>query len=86
MFDLHPGGLFAWVLVGLLAGWVAGRLTRGEGFGCFGDIVLGLIGAFLGQLVLEIVGFRGSVGFFGSVAVATFGAVVLVVVANLVRR
>lgn len=86
MFDLNPGGLFAWVLVGILAGWIAGSLTRGEGFGCFGNMVVGLIGAFIGQLILELLGVHASVGFLGSIAVATIGAILLVLVANLARR
>jgi uncharacterized membrane protein YeaQ/YmgE (transglycosylase-associated protein family) len=86
LFALEPGGLFAWILVGLLAGWIAGTLTRGVGFGCITNMVIGLIGAFIGQVILELLGFRGTVGFLGSIAVATIGAVLLVAVANLVRR
>ncbi|HUG14401.1 MAG TPA: GlsB/YeaQ/YmgE family stress response membrane protein [Thermomicrobiales bacterium] len=86
MFSLEPGGLLAWIVVGILAGWIAGTVTRGTGFGCVTNIIIGLIGAFIGQLVLELLDFRGSVGFFGSIAVATFGAVILVGIANLARR
>ena len=86
MFTLDPGGLFAWIIVGILAGWIAGVVTRGTGFGCITNIIIGLVGAFIGQLALELLNFRGSVGFFGSIAVATFGAVVLVAIANFARR
>lgn len=86
MFALEPGGLIAWIVVGIVAGWVAGTLTRGSGFGCFTNVVIGLLGAFIGQLVLELLDFRGSVGFLGSIAVATLGAVILVAIANLARR
>jgi uncharacterized membrane protein YeaQ/YmgE (transglycosylase-associated protein family) len=86
MFVLEPGGLFAWIAVGILAGWIAGILTRGTGFGCITNVIIGLVGAFIGQLILELLNFRGSVGFLGSIAVATFGAVVLVTIANLARR
>jgi uncharacterized membrane protein YeaQ/YmgE (transglycosylase-associated protein family) len=86
MFSLEPGGLFAWLLAGLIAGWLAGVLLRGEGFGCIGNMLLGVIGAFLGQLVLVLLGFRGSVGFIGTVAVGTLGAVILVGIANIARR
>jgi uncharacterized membrane protein YeaQ/YmgE (transglycosylase-associated protein family) len=86
LFTLEPGGLFAWIIVGILAGWIAGVVTRGTGFGCIANVIIGLIGAFIGQLILELLNFRGSVGFLGSIAVATFGAVVLVTIANLARR
>lgn len=86
MFTLEPGGLFAWIVVGILAGWIAGIVTRGTGFGCIANVIIGLVGAFIGQLILELLNFRGSVGFLGSIAVATFGAVVLVTIANLARR
>ena len=43
-----PNSLFSWLILGLLAGWLAGKLVRGAGFGCIGDIVLGLIGSVLG--------------------------------------
>ena len=86
MFDLRPGGLFAWLLVGLLAGWIAGMITQREGFGCIGNIAIGVVGAFLGALILELLDFQGTVGFIRSVAVATVGAVILLAIANLARR
>lgn len=86
MFTLEPGGLFAWIVVGILAGWIAGIISRGTGFGCIANVIIGLVGAFIGQLILELLNFRGSVGFLGSIAVATFGAVILVTIANLARR
>jgi uncharacterized membrane protein YeaQ/YmgE (transglycosylase-associated protein family) len=86
VLDLNPGGLLAWIAVGLLAGWIAGMVTRREGFGCLGNIAIGLIGAVLGGIILELFDFEGTVRFLGSIAVATFGAVVLLAVANLARR
>ncbi|MGA2511620.1 MAG: GlsB/YeaQ/YmgE family stress response membrane protein [Candidatus Acidiferrales bacterium] len=72
----------AWIVIGLLAGWIAGHLTRGRGFGCIVDIILGLIGAVIGGWVF---GKLGIVlwGFWGSLAAATVGAVLLVAVARL---
>ena len=86
MRDLHPGGFFAWILVGLLAGWIAGQLTRGHDFGCLGNLGIGLLGAVVGGLVFSAIGAHGAVNFVGSVAVATLGAVMLLAVANLARR
>ena len=84
--DLNPGGLFSWMLVGLQAGWIAGSLIRGAGFGCLGNIVIGVIGAFLGGLIFTAIGITGTAGFMGSLAVATLGAVILLAIANLGRR
>jgi uncharacterized membrane protein YeaQ/YmgE (transglycosylase-associated protein family) len=86
MGNLNPGGFFAWVLVGLLAGWIAGQLTRGHGFGCFGNVVIGFLGALIGGLLFSALGVHGAVNFVGSVAVATLGAVILLAIANIARR
>jgi uncharacterized membrane protein YeaQ/YmgE (transglycosylase-associated protein family) len=75
-------GFFGWVIIGLLAGWIAGHLTRGRGFGCIADIVLGLIGAVIGGWIFTRLGVA-TWGFWGSLAAATLGAVVLVAFARL---
>ena len=75
-------GFFAWIVIGLLAGWLAGHLTRGRGFGCIVDVILGLIGAVIGGWVFTRLGIS-ALGFFGSLAAATVGAVLLVAVARL---
>ena len=77
-------GLISWILIGLIAGWVAGKLSRGAGFGCIGDIVIGLIGSVIGGWIftrLHIAGPESS--FLYSLAAATVGAVVLVFIAHL---
>ena len=84
--DLDPGGLFSWLVVGLLAGWIAGVVTRGSGFGCVTNVVIGVLGAFIGGLLLEILNVSGTAGFLESLAIATLGAVVLLAIANLARR
>jgi uncharacterized membrane protein YeaQ/YmgE (transglycosylase-associated protein family) len=75
-------GWFAWIVVGLLAGWIAGKLTRGRGFGCVVNILLGLIGAVLGGWIFTRLGVS-ALGFFGSLAAATVGAILLVAIARL---
>jgi uncharacterized membrane protein YeaQ/YmgE (transglycosylase-associated protein family) len=75
-------GLLAWIVIGLLAGWIAGTVTRGRGFGCIINIVLGLIGAVIGGWIFSRLGIV-TWGFIGSLAAATVGAVVLVAVARL---
>jgi uncharacterized membrane protein YeaQ/YmgE (transglycosylase-associated protein family) len=74
---LNPGGILAWLVVGLIAGWLAGRVMKGGGFGLVGDIVVGIIGAFIGGLLLSILGLGSKAGFLGSIVVAFVGAVIL---------
>ena len=75
-------GLIGWILVGLIAGWLAGKIARGRGFGCITDIILGLVGSLLGGFIFEKVGLFGG-GFLYSLAAATLGAVLLVSIAHL---
>jgi len=75
-------GLIGWVVIGLLAGWLAGTLSRGRGFGCITNVILGLIGAVIGGWIFSKLGIE-TWGFLGSLAAATVGAVVLVAVARL---
>ena len=79
---LDPGGLLAWIIVGLIAGAVASRVVAGRGFGCLADIVVGIVGAFVGGFVLSQF-ITGSVGFFGSILVAFIGAALLLAVLKL---
>jgi uncharacterized membrane protein YeaQ/YmgE (transglycosylase-associated protein family) len=75
-FFLEPGGILGWLLVGLIAGALAGRVVRGRGYGCLVDIVVGIAGAFIGGALLG--GFiHGAAGFWESLVVAFIGAVVL---------
>jgi uncharacterized membrane protein YeaQ/YmgE (transglycosylase-associated protein family) len=76
--------LIGWILIGLIAGWLAGTLARGRGFGCIANLVLGLIGALLGGWLFVKLGIMGpGSSFLYSLAAATVGAVVLVLVAGL---
>jgi uncharacterized membrane protein YeaQ/YmgE (transglycosylase-associated protein family) len=76
--DLNPGGIIAWLVVGLVAGWLAGVVMKGGGFGLVGNIVVGLIGAFVGGLVFSFITGGGEAGFWGSIVVAFIGAVIAV--------
>ena len=77
-----PRGFLYWVLIGLVAGWLAGKIARGRGFGCIADVVLGLVGSFVGGWVFVKLGIFGG-GFWYSLAAATLGAVILVSIAHL---
>lgn len=74
--------LLGWILIGLLAGWIAGQMSRGTGFGCLGNVVIGLVGSVLGGWIFSRLGIWGG-GFVFSLAAATVGAVVLVAIARL---
>ena len=70
-------GLIWWILVGLIAGWVAGKIMKGSGYGPLMDIVLGIVGAVVGGLLLGLIGIH-SEGFIGTIIVAIAGAVFLI--------
>ena len=74
--------LIAWLLIGLIAGWLAGKIARGAGYGCITDLVLGLVGSFLGGWIFVKLGIFGG-GFLYSLAAATVGAIILVAIAHL---
>jgi len=77
-----PRTVIGWILVGLIAGWLAGKVSRGRGFGCIANIILGLVGAILGGWIFTRLGIFGG-GLLYSIAAATLGAVVLVAIARL---
>jgi uncharacterized membrane protein YeaQ/YmgE (transglycosylase-associated protein family) len=70
-------GLIWWILVGLIAGWAAGKIMKGSGYGPLMDIVLGIVGAVVGGLLLGLLGIH-SEGFIGTIIVAIVGAVFLI--------
>ena len=76
-------GLLWWIVLGLIAGWLAGKLARGRGFGCIGDILLGLIGSVIGGWIFTKLGMVHANTFLFSLAAATVGAVVLVAIGHL---
>src|ERR1700756_3081506 len=77
-------GFIATIIIGLLAGWIAGHITRGRGFGCIVVVILGLIGAVIGRWLFIKLGIAGArLGFWGALAAATFGGVLLVASARL---
>jgi uncharacterized membrane protein YeaQ/YmgE (transglycosylase-associated protein family) len=78
---------FVWfVLIGLVAGWLAGTLMKGGGFGVIGDIVVGVLGALLGGFLFSSLGLSSGGGLLGSIIVATIGAIVLILLLRLIKR
>ena len=78
---------FLWfILIGLVAGWLAGQLMRGSGYGFFGDLALGVVGALIGGFFFSLFGIAGGGRLIGSLLVATLGAVLLLYLIGLINR
>ena len=80
---LAPGDLLAWLLVGLIAGFLASTIVRKRGYGCLGNIVVGLVGAAIGGYLAGLLNINGVYHFWGSVIIAFIGACVLVALLQL---
>ena len=76
--------LMMWLFVGAIAGWLAGKIKKGRGFGLFGDIIIGIVGSVVGGYMLG--GFLSSLGMLGSLITAVIGAVLLIFVVGLIAK
>lgn len=77
--------LIVFIVVGAIAGWLAGQIVKGYGFGLLGNIVVGIIGAFIAGLIFPAVGITLGGGIIASIIYATIGAVVLLILIKLVK-
>jgi len=77
--------LIWWVVVGLIAGWAAGQIMKGGGYGALMDIILGIVGAVVGGWLMSLVGLQAG-GLIGTIIVAIIGAVVLIWITRLLKR
>ncbi|HEV8383650.1 MAG TPA: GlsB/YeaQ/YmgE family stress response membrane protein [Candidatus Acidoferrales bacterium] len=77
---MYPS-ILGWIVIGILAGWLTGKIMRGAGYGIIIDLVLGLVGAVIGGWIFGLLGIT-ALGFLGSLAAATVGAIVLVAIAR----
>jgi len=75
-----------WIIVGLIAGWLTGKLMSGGGDGPFMDIIIGIVGALAGGFIMSHLGFAGSGGMIYTIIVAVIGAVILTLLLRLVTR
>jgi len=79
-------GLLVWLVIGAIAGWLAGIIVKGYGFGLVGNIVVGIFGAIFGGWLFGQVGVASASGILGEILGATVGAVILLFLVRLVRR
>lgn len=78
--------LLIWILVGAVAGWLAGLVVRGFGFGLVGNIIVGIVGAFLGGWLFGVLGFAIGGGIINTIFTAFIGAVVLLLLVRVIKR
>lgn len=88
-FHISGGGKrmnFLWfIVIGICAGWLAGQIMKGGGFGLVGDLVVGIIGALLGGLLFDMLGISAG-GLLGALITATVGAIVLILLLRMIKR
>lgn len=78
--------LVIWLIVGAVAGWLAGTIVRGGGYGLLGDIVVGIVGSFVAGWLFPRLGIHLFAGIVGSIVDAAIGAIILLLILRLVRR
>lgn len=78
--------MIAWLLVGLIAGWLAGQVMKGGGYGVLVDLILGLLGGVVGGWLFGVLGIWPGGGLIGAIIVAFVGAVILVGISRLIKR
>jgi uncharacterized membrane protein YeaQ/YmgE (transglycosylase-associated protein family) len=79
-------GIIAWLIIGAIAGWLAGLLVKGGGFGLLVDIIVGIVGAFIGGWLAHVLGISIGGGLISSIITAVIGAVILLFIIRLVKR
>src|SRR3981081_2641182 len=83
--NMSSESLLVILFVGLVAGWLGGQIVRGTGFGIIGDIIVGVLGAFIGSWLLPQLGIHLGTGMISAIVNATIGAVLLLLVVRLFR-
>jgi len=82
---LAPQSILAWIIIGAIAGWLAGRLVKGYGYGLIGNIVVGILGAGVAGLLAPAIGLHTE-SFSGNIVASLLGALVLLLLVGLARR
>jgi uncharacterized membrane protein YeaQ/YmgE (transglycosylase-associated protein family) len=83
---MEAQSVIIWLIVGAIAGWLAGMVVKGGGFGLIGDIIVGIIGAFIAGWLLPQIGIVIGGGFIGAIINAFIGAVILLIILRLIKR
>ena len=83
---MEAQSLIVWLIVGAVAGWLAGMVVKGGGFGLIGDIIVGIVGAFIAGWLLPQLGIVIGTGIVGAIIDAFIGAVILLVIVRLIKR
>ncbi|MGD1026508.1 GlsB/YeaQ/YmgE family stress response membrane protein [Candidatus Binatus soli] len=76
--------MFAWILIGLISGWLAGKILNGDGYGMMADIALGLLGGVIGGMIFAVLGVQAH-NFVGAILMSTAGATALVIATRIIR-
>ena len=79
-------GIIVWLIIGAIAGWLAGTLVKGGGFGLIGDILVGIVGAFIGGWLAGVLHIDIGGGLISSIITATVGAIVLILIIRMIKR
>ena len=79
-------GIIIWLIVGAIAGWLAGMVVKGGGFGLIGDIIVGIVGAVIAGWLLPQIGIVIGSGIIGAIIDAFIGAVILLIILRLLKR
>ena len=83
---MEAHGIIVWLIVGAIAGWLAGKLVKGGGFGLIGDIVVGIVGAVIGGWLAGVLGISIGSGLIASIITAVIGAVILLLIVRAIKR
>ena len=81
-------GILVWLIIGAIAGWLAGKVMRGGGFGLLGNIIVGIVGSFIGGFIGSLIGVGATLTTFSvpGLLMSLLGAIVLLGIANMVQR
>jgi uncharacterized membrane protein YeaQ/YmgE (transglycosylase-associated protein family) len=83
---MEPQSIIVWIIIGGVAGWLAGLVVKGSGYGLIGDIIVGIVGAFIAGWLLPRLGIVIGSGIIAAIINAFIGAVILLIVLRLIRR
>ena len=78
--------LITWIIIGGIAGWLAGQIVKGFGFGLAGNVILGIVGAIVAGWLLPAIGISLGSGLFGAIITALIGAIIVLLIVGLVKR